>query len=307
MSRFYGQAISRSEQGAVHLVRRIAYISGLAAIALIPTQSLAWGRTGHAVVAEIARGYLTPKAAAAVDALLASDADVLTDKDLGARASWADAYRRDHKETSEWHFVDIEIDHPDVSQACFGFPASATPASQGPAKDCVIGRLNAFERELADPKTDPAERLLAFKFVLHFVGDLHQPLHAADNEDKGGNCVPLALGGPRTVNLHSYWDGVVVDALGPDTKTIAARLSGEISPKDRKAWQAGDVTAWAMESFQLAKSVAYTVGSKPGCSNDTAPVALPDGYAAKAHATAALQLKRAGVRLALELNRAFGS
>lgn len=271
-----------------------------------PAPALAWGRTGHAVVAEIARNYLTPKAAAAVDALLASDPDALTDKDLGARASWADAWRRDHRETSQWHFADVELGHPDLAQACFGFPPSATPASAGPAKDCVVGRLEAFERELADPKTDPAERLLAFKFVLHFVGDLHQPLHAADNQDKGGNCVPLALGGPRTVNLHGYWDGVVVDALGPDAKTIAATLSAQIKPADRRAWERGDARAWAMESFELARTVAYAVGSKPGCANDTAPVSLPAGYGDKAAATAGLQLKRAGVRLALELNRAFG-
>jgi len=288
-------------------MRRVVLSAALAAFALSPSFALAWGRTGHAVVADIARGYLTPKAAAAVDALLAADPDALTEKDLGSRASWADAYRRDHKETSEWHFADVELDHPDLAEACFGFAASAKPASTGPAKDCVVNRLDAFERELADPATDPAERLLAFKFVLHFVGDLHQPLHAADNQDKGGNCVPLAMGGPRTINLHSYWDGVVVDALGPDAATIAAKLSAQITPAERKAWEVGDAKTWAMESFQLAKSVAYTVDSKPGCSNDTAPVALPEGYAEKAQATAALQLKRAGVRLALELNRAFES
>ncbi len=280
-----------------------ALLIGLA----LPAAANAWGRTGHAVVAEIARGYLTPKAAAAIDALLMADPDALTDRDLGSRAAWADAYRREHKETSEWHFADIELDHPDLAEACFGFPASVTPASAGPAKDCVVGRLDAFERELATPATDQAERILALKFVLHFVGDLHQPLHAADNHDKGGNCVPLALGGPRTVNLHSYWDGVTVDALGPDARTIAATLSAQITPKDRKAWEAGDAKAWTLESFELARTVAYSLGSAPGCSNDTTPIALPEGYAEKAKAATALQLKRAGVRLALELNRAFAS
>jgi hypothetical protein len=288
-------------------MRSKTLLAVLLASAILPASAHAWGRTGHAVVAEIARGYLTPKAAAAVDALLAADPDALTDPDLGARASWADAWRRDHKETSEWHFVDTELDHPDLAQACFDFPASAAPASTGPAKDCVVGRLDAFERELANPATDPAERILAFKFVLHFVGDLHQPLHAADNQDKGGNCVPLALGGPRTVNLHSYWDGVTVDALGPDAKTIAASLSAQITPQDRAAWETGDARTWAMESFELARTVAYRVGSKPGCATDTAPISLPEGYADKAKATTALQLKKAGVRLALELNRAQGS
>lgn len=278
----------------------------LAALAALPGSAMAWGREGHAVVAQIARGYLTPKAAAAVDALLAADTDALTPPDLGARASWADAWRKDHRETTEWHFVDVALDHPDLAGACFGFPASATPASAGPEKDCVVGRLDAFEKELASPNTDPAERLLAFKFVLHLVGDLHQPLHAADNQDRGGNFVPLALGGPRTVNLHSYWDTVALEAIEPDAGKLAATLAAQITPAERKAWEKGDARTWALESFAVAKSSAYTLGSKLGCASDAAPLPLPAGYDRAAQAAIALQLKKAGVRLALELNRALG-
>ena len=234
-------------------MRRLALLCALLTVAS-PNAALAWGREGHAVVAQIARGYLTPKAAAAaaVDALLAADTDALTTPDLGARASWADAWRKDHRETTEWHFVDIELDHPDLAAACFGFPVSATPASAGPEKDCVVGRLDAFEAELVDPATDPTERLLAFKFMLHFVRDLHQPLHAADNQDRGRNCVPLSLGGPRTVNLHSYWDTVAVEAIEPDATKLAATLSAQITPAERKAWETGDARTWAMESFAIA-------------------------------------------------------
>jgi hypothetical protein len=288
------------------VVKTCAALFGLVAAIAVPASAQAWGREGHAVVAQIARGYLTPKAAAAVDALLAADTDALTPGDLGARASWADAWRKDHRETTEWHFADTELDHPDLAAACFGFPASAVPASAGPEKDCVIGRLEAFEKELADPKTDPAERLMAFKFVLHFVGDLHQPLHAADNQDRGGNCVPLSLGGPRTVNLHSYWDTVIVEAIEPDSAKLAAGLAAQITPAERKAWEQGDAKTWAMESFAVAKASVYTIGSKPGCANDTAPVSLPAGYDEQAKKAVALQLKKAGVRLALELNRALG-
>ena len=286
-------------------MHRLALLCALLTAAA-PSAALAWGREGHAVVAQIARGYLTPKAAAAVDALLAADTDGLTTSDLGARASWADAWRKDHRETTEWHFVDVELDHPDLAAACFGFPASVSPASAGPEKDCVVGRLDAFEAELANPATDPAERLLAFKFVLHFVGDLHQPLHAADNQDRGGNCVPLALGGPRTVNLHSYWDTVAVEAIEPDAYKLAAKLSAQITPADRAAWEQGDAKAWAMESFAIAQSTVYTIGSTPGCASDTAPLLLPAGYDQPAQAAIALQLKKAGIRLALELNRALG-
>jgi len=270
-----------------------------------PTGAMAWGRTGHAVVAEIARGYLTPKAAAAVDALLASDTDTLTPADFGARASWADAYRRDHKETTEWHFVDTELDHPDLSAACYGFPAVAALASQGPAQDCVVNKINQFSAELASPATSPAERLLAFKFLIHFVGDLHQPLHAADHEDRGGNCVPLALGGPRTVNLHSYWDTVAVEAIDTDPVRLAAALKPTITPAQKSRWERGDAAAWALEAFDVARAKVYTIGSKPGCASDTAALALPDGYETQAKEAVALQMERAGVRLALLLNRAF--
>lgn len=287
-------------------MRRLILLALLSVTAIAPNSALAWGREGHAVVAQIARGYLTPKAAAAVDALLATDSDALTPPDLGARASWADAWRKNHRETTEWHFVDTELDHPDLLAACFGFPASAAPASAGPEKDCVVGRIDAFARELADSKTGAAERLLAFKFLLHFVGDLHQPLHAADNQDRGGNCVPLALGGPRTVNLHNYWDTVAVEAIDPDADRLAKTLAAQITPAQRKAWEQGDTKAWAMEAFAVAKANVYTIGSKPGCATDTAPIALPDGYGDNAKAVVAEQLKKAGVRLALELNRALG-
>jgi hypothetical protein len=110
------------------------------------------------------------------------------------------------------------------------------------------------------------------------LGDLHQPLHAADNQDRGGNCVPLSLGGPRTVNLHSYWDTVAVEAIEPDAAKLAAALSAQITPADRKAWETGDARTWAMESFAIAQSTVYTIGSKPSCASDTAPLPLPAGH-----------------------------
>jgi len=161
----------------------------------------------------------------------------------------------------------------------------------------------------AAPHTPPLAKWLSSPAIWSvrpdFVGDLHQPLHAADNQDRGGNCVPLALGGPRTVNLHSYWDTVAVEAIEPDPIKLATKLSAEITPADLKAWRKGDTKAWAWESYAVAKSAVYTIGSKPGCASDAAPIALPAGYDAAAQAAVALQLKKAGVRLALELNRAL--
>ncbi|MBB2162651.1 S1/P1 Nuclease [Gluconacetobacter sacchari] len=273
----------------------------------LPLKADAWGVEGHQVVAALAWDYLTPTTRHAVDAILATDHDTETGPDLMSRAVWADVWRRTHPETGEWHFVDIEIDHPDVASACHGFPATSVPASAGPAHDCVIDRLDAFEHELADPATSTDERALALKYVIHFVADMHQPLHAADNHDKGGNCVRLALGGPRTVNLHSYWDTVAVSEVDPDARHLAERLFHEISVDQKQQWEQGGARAWAQQSFELARTDAYSIGSLPGCQQDEAPMALPPGYDAMARDVVTEQLKKAGVRLALLLNRALDS
>ena len=290
-----------------------SFIAEIAAAGLIaavlPSPAMAWGYEGHQVVADIARVELTPAVRAKVDAILATDASDLTGHDMASEATWADVYRsRGGRATSQWHFVDTEIDGgADQDAACFGHPAPDRPASAGPAQDCVVDKVREFQAELAAPTTTPAERLLALKYLLHFVGDLHQPLHASDNHDRGGNCVLLSLGGSRTQNLHAYWDTGVVEAMGKDSARVAGRLRARITPFQRRQWQQGDPAAWAGEAFQVARSTAYTAGSPPGCRQDAAPVTLPAGYDEKARAAAAAQLARAGVRLGAVLNRALAT
>jgi hypothetical protein len=302
----------RGAEFAVPVLRRsmsLRLFFGLVACLLMASTTrpaVAWGYEGHRVIAAIARPYLTPAVRDKVDALLAADPDTLTGPGMMEKATWADAWRgAGHRETSQWHFVDVELDAPDSTAACFGHPASAAPVSQGPAKACVIDRLDAFARELADPNTAPYERILALKYVLHFAGDLHQPLHASDNHDHGGNCVLVTLGGVRTLNLHSYWDTAVVEALGKNPQLVADNLRAGISPAQKAAWEHGDARSWAQEAFGVAKADAYRLGSPPGCLSDVAPIALPDGYPVAARRAASLQMQRAGVRLALILNRAL--
>lgn len=273
----------------------------------LPAGAFAWGNEGHEIVAAIARGYVTPHVREKVDQMLAADQDTLTAHDMLEESNWADRYRTDHKETFEWHFVDIEFDHPDLNEACFGFPSSEPVASKGPAHDCIVNKVSEFTQELANPATPAAERLLALKFLLHFIGDMHQPLHDSDNRDKGGNCVLLNLGGPRQVNLHSYWDTVVVQGLGADPQAVADTLTRRITPENKAAWEKGDAKVWAMEGFDIARISVYTIGSKPGCASDSSPITLPPGYDEAAQKLAAVQLEKAGVRLASVLNRALGS
>jgi len=276
---------------------------------MCPAAAYAWGDLGHEITGVIAYAHLSAAAKAKVDQILAADHDTLTAPDFSSRATWADKYRNGHRETADWHFVDIEIDHPDLAAACFGFPqlSPGQLASQGPPKDCVVDKIEEFSAELKNPSTPAAEQAMALKFLIHFVGDLHQPLHAADHSDRGGNCVMLQPSGDfRSNNLHAYWDTGVLQALGDSPVDVAMRLDRDISPAQAKAWSTGDPKAWAMESFALAKSTAYALPSLPTC-GQSASVTLSPAYEAAAQKVAATQLEKAGVRIALVLNRALGS
>ena len=106
------------------------------------------------------------------------------------------------------------------------------------------------------PATADSERLLALKFLLHFVGDLHQPLHAADDHDAGGTEEPDVAEGFHPGNLHHYWDIEFVERLGTDPRRVAASLIGQISDAQRQEWASGKPADWAMEAFALARSDA---------------------------------------------------
>jgi hypothetical protein len=271
------------------------------------SQALAWGDLGHEVTALIAYRHLSPTARAALDALLASDTDTLTAGDFASRATWADKYRNAHRETAAWHFVDIEIDQPDLKNACFGFPTlqSAQWASQGPAQDCVVNKIDEFSAELKNPSAPAPERLLALKFLIHFVGDLHQPLHAADHHDRGGNCVGLSPPQGAQNNLHAYWDVSVVNALGLSAAQIADRLDARLSAADIKEWTAGGPQSWAMDTFEIGRRDVYALPSMPTCQGGGS-VALAPAYRAQAEKDAATQLSKAAVRLAAVLSDALG-
>ena len=271
--------------------------------ALIGSQARAWGDLGHEVTALIAYRHLLPSAKAQLDALLASDTDALTAGDFASRSTWADKYRNAHRETAAWHFVDIEIDQPDLKDACFGFPISRPKAwaSQGPAQDCVVNKIDEFTAELKNPSTPAAERILALKFLIHLMGDLHQPLHAADHHDRGGNCISLSPPQGAQNNLHAYWDVTVVNALGQSAAQIADQLDARLSAADIKDWTAGSPQSWAMDTFEIGRRDAYALASTPTCQSGGS-VALSPAYLAQAEKDAVTQLLKAAVRLAAVLN-----
>jgi hypothetical protein len=283
-------------------------------VALPVNHALAWGDEGHRIIALVGDRFLEISVRTKITAMLAADADTLSAHDISGAATWADRYRdfdrngaRQHYEqTWRWHFVNIELDHPDLDAACFGhspLPAGMV-ASDGPVQACVFDKIEQFAAELADPRTDPEERVIALKFVLHLVGDLHQPLHAADDHDAGGNRKQVVADGFQPGNLHHFWDVEFVERLGTDPREVAASIVAGISDDQRREWSQGTPAEWVMESFGLSRDHAY--GLLPVPSNRGVYV-LDDRYIEAAVQDVRLQLGRAGVRLAVVLNKALGS
>jgi hypothetical protein len=274
---------------------------------LIPARGWSWGDEGHEIVGLIADHYLKPGVRAHVAAILQGDASGLTPTtDLADETTWADKFRdadRDgtqlnYRHTGPWHYVNIEIDAPDLDAACYGHPPSpAGAASSGPAEDCILDKIDEFRRELEAPATTPDERRLALQFLLHLVGDLHQPLHVTDHHDRGGNGVRVHGAGTAPGNLHHYWDTVFVERLGRNPDEVAARLSRDITDAERQAWSAGSPKDWTLETYEIGKRDVYSALPATG--------ELDPAYVARATQVVALQLQRAGLRLALVLNEAL--
>jgi hypothetical protein len=294
-----------------------ALVFGLV-VALPGHDAMAWGDEGHEIVAVIAYAHLTPAAKKRVDALLAADKDKLSARDFVSRATWADKWRDSDRNSTEiryrathnWHFVDIEIDSPNIDAACSNHPPlpAGTAASAGPANDCVVDKIDQFAAELGNPSTSKTEKILALKFLLHFVGDLHQPLHAADNHDRGGNEVPVLIGKhPVHDNLHSYWDTQLVQRLGKDPKTVGAILNKRITKTKAGEWSRGTPTDWAKESFDAAKSVAYNFSGEKRFFDDHGGKGerLDAKYNSRALPVVREHLSKAGIRLAAVLNDAL--
>jgi hypothetical protein len=289
-------------------------IVSLAFFLSTPQHVLAWGDDGHKAVALIAQRCLAPDVKTKIAAMLAADTDNLTKHDIASEATWADKYRdennrQDHyQQTQNWHFTDIEIDHPDIRAACFGrrpLPPG-TLASNGPAEDCAIDKIEQFQAELAAPGTDAEERLVALKFILHMVGDLHQPLHSSDNHDRGGNDVKVIVAGfphKGKDELHGFWDAQFVDAIATPPPALADQLLAQITPDDAREWARGAPADWATEAFAISKTDVY---GNPPLSADRVQQ-LDANYVDTAEVDVRLQLSRAGIRLASLLNKALGA
>jgi hypothetical protein len=231
----------------------------------------AWGTTGHQIIAELAQRKLSAAAQAQVTTLLHGAT-------LASVASWADDVRSSRPETARWHFVDIprEESHYEARRDC-------APDAQG---DCVIAAIERFRRVLADRRRPESERAEALKFLVHFVADLHQPLHCIDDHDRGGNAVQVTLFGQPT-NLHAVWDSGLIGHTGLTVAEYVARL--ETADVDAS----GTPILWAEEAHRAAIDHAYAM-----------PVDhhLDQSYYDANRPVIDVQLARGGTRLARLLN-----
>ena len=248
----------------------------LVLLAAAPAQ--AWGPQGHEIIALIALKELTPPARGQVTRLLGGPAMMVHD------ANWADEIRDQRRDTAAWHYVDIPLEASgyDARRDCRG-------------QDCVVAQIEKDLRVLSNRRAGEAARAEALRFLIHFVADVHQPLHAQDHDDKGGNQVRVTIGRYRA-NLHRVWDSEVVDALGADPAIEANVLARSITPAQRKSWASGTPAGWANEAHAIARDQIYPplAGRRE--------VRLPRDYATRQAPVTRLLLAKAGVRLAFVLN-----
>jgi hypothetical protein len=259
-------------------MRRFAFFAALAACAPL----CAWGPEGHALVARIAEAQLAPAVHARVAEILGPGVT------MASVASWADEIRRARPETGTWHYIDIPIDKPhlDMARDC-------------PHGDCVIAKIADFRKVLADPSTPAPARREALLFLIHLVGDMHQPLHCANNNDKGGNAVHVQFFGQPS-NLHSVWDSGLLGRMGSEEQLFPA-LSEESARREKK-FAKGTVEDWAEQSHMATVKIVY--GKLPQAAPGQ-PVVLDAAYEQAADPLIRLQIEKAGARLARVLNEAL--
>ena len=269
-------------------------IAALAAIALLaPSPALAWGKTGHRVVAAIADTQLSGLARAHVREILGPG------ESLDDAATWPDDMRSDpapfwQKTASPWHYVTlngITYDH-------------------APSEGDALEALNHFKQVLQDPKANLADKQLALRFVIHIVGDLHQPLHVGKCCDRGGNDVKVTWFGKLT-NLHAVWDSALPDEEQLSFSELAAKLEPHISDRQLIAWWDINPRDWISESAEYRDSLYPTAADMPKPKGEKVkkgqPV-LPDlsfSYAYRFTPLIEQRLSQAGVRLAAYLNWVF--
>jgi nuclease S1 len=277
-------------------------LAALLALLFASSPAAAWWEYGHYSVARVARLEVKPATRAAIRRLIARSAELETPtcpirtiedasywpdciKTLGERFSYAYA----------WHYQNVDICKPfDLTAAC---------------KDghCVSRQIERNARLLADETLPGRERLMAMAFLVHFVGDLHQPLHAGDKSDRGGNDFKADYGFIPS-NIHAIWDGYLADRGISTPPPDAAGILSEWTPADRVEMRGGTVEDWSRESWSAAREFGYGLLMADPCG--PLPTTRPRLDAAAIERLIPIvrrQVARGGLRLARLLDEALGT
>ncbi len=271
---------------------KAGFVLAAALVTAVPSPVFAWGKTGHRVVAAIAEPQLSGLARAHVQEILGGG------ESLDEAANWPDEMRSDpssfwQKTATPWHYVTLNgiiYDH-------------------APAEGDALEALNHYRDVLRDPKATLAEKQTALRFIVHLVGDLHQPLHVGKCCDRGGNEVKVKWFG-RDLNLHSVWDSALVDEEQLSFTEMAAKLDRHTSPQDVIDWWDINPRDWISESAQIRETIYPSASTKPAKGKKGKGPALPElsyGYVYKFTPIMERRLQQAGVRLAAYLNDIYAS
>ena len=251
------------------------------------SQAALWGSDGHKLACEVAWRHLSADAKSMVQQLRANDSSPT----FSESCTWADEVRDNRPETYNYHFINIPRGQSGMSmQRDCG----------DPAKRCAPWAIKHYAQILADSKKSTVERGEALKFLGHFVGDLHQPLHAGRPDDLGGNRVYVSFFGDagtpdRKLNLHSVWDSRILRRANMAWPQSADDLVKSITTQEVSAWSNSDVIGWANESYRIDEEFVYTAVTNGDLGQD---------YYDRALSISKRRIQQAGIRLAHLLNEA---
>jgi S1/P1 Nuclease len=237
-----------------------------------------WGEKGHRIVAIIADGRLSEQSQKEIRKLLPAGTT------LADAATWPDAEGRRITEFNQLHYVTIpdDADGYDQERDCKD-------------RNCMVEALKWFTSVLSDTTAPLNTQLIALRFVIHLIGDMHQPLHAGRSGDRNGTDITVSHRG-HSNTLHLFWDINLVEMMEGNTYEIAKELDSSLSTEELTSWHSGNPKTWTDESFKLSRSYAYNLGES---------TELADGYVADALPIVRRRILQAGVRLSWVLNNTF--
>jgi hypothetical protein len=275
------------------------HVKLFAIILLISSSTFPWGSVGHKTVAYIAEKNLSPATLEKIKPLLAGES-------LEDISIWADIYKQNHRNTGPWHYINLPVRQKVTAN---DIPRYYSSSGHHPT-DNVVSQIKIDIKQLKDPGTSLKDKQTALKFLVHFVGDIHMPLHVGDDNDAGGNGKKVRYFSPTSssnkghvTNLHSLWDNLIEIKAAEYPEQFGNELNSKISASEKQKWDSGNIEDWAIESYSVSRDMIYG-GFQAGPGETVVP--LPRDYYSRMRPIVDEQIEKAGVRLAKILEEVFG-